>query len=208
LTEPIRTFVALGDSFTGGTDTDSGERWPDHVAQALGPAVRYENLACNGATSAEVEERQLPDALALRPDLVSVVCGANDVLESVRPDVVRYADRLSGIFARLRAESPSAVLLTATCSDLSRFLDLRPRTRARVQDGMRRFNAATRTVAERQGALLLDWALRPETEERRNFAPDGLHLSPAGHRAAAADVLRALTEAGLLAPRASPEKAA
>src|SRR5215210_7102390 len=99
----MTTYVALGDSFTAGLV--AGEpRWADEVARALGPRTRYENLAWIGATSADVEEKQLDRALSLDPDVVTLVCGANDVLESVRPDPAEYATRLGRMFARLRSE--------------------------------------------------------------------------------------------------------
>jgi len=189
----MTTYVALGDSFTAGLV--SGEpRWADQVAQALGPRTRYENLAWVGATSADVELQQLDHALSLEPDVVTLVCGANDVLESTRPDAGAYAERLGRMFARLRAEAPRAAVLTATYPDISRFLDMRPRTRARVEQGMRRFNAACRGVAERHGVALLDGFEDPAAADRDTYAADGFHPSPEGHRRAAAAFLRALRE--------------
>ena len=185
------TYVALGDSFTAGVVT--GEpRWPDEVARALGPDTRYENLAWVGATSADVEHRQLERALELDPDVVTLVCGANDVLESVRPDAADYERRLSRMFARLRADAPRAEVLTATYPDISRFLDLRPRSRARVERGMDRFNDVCRSVARRYGVALLDGSDHPAAEDRATFADDGFHPSPEGHRRAAAAFVRAL----------------
>ncbi len=187
----MTTYVALGDSFTAGLVT--GEpRWADEVARALGPRTRYENLAWVGATSADVEERQLVQALSLEPDVVTLVCGANDVLESVRPDPSAYAVRLSRMFERLRAEVPRAEVITATYPDISRFLDLRPRSRARVEKGMRLFNDACKAVAERHGVSLLDGFDHPAAGERDTYADDGFHPSAEGHRRAAAAFLRAL----------------
>jgi lysophospholipase L1-like esterase len=187
----MTTYVALGDSFTSGLE--SGElRWPDQVAQALGPGVRYENLAWVGATSADVERDQLSRALELDPDLITLICGANDVLASVRPDADTYAERLGRMYARLRDEAPGALLLTATYPDISRFLDLRPRSRARVQRGMRRFNDAARAVAHRHKVALLEYFDDPASDDRDTYAADGFHPSPEGHRRAAAAFLRAL----------------
>jgi lysophospholipase L1-like esterase len=187
----MTTYVALGDSFTSGLE--SGElRWPDQVAQALGPGVRYENLAWVGATSADVERDQLRRALELDPDLITLICGANDVLASVRPDADGYAERLGRMYARLREEAPGALLLTATYPDISRFLDLRPRSRARVQRGMRRFNDAARAVAHRHKVALLEYFDDPASDDRDTYAADGFHPSPEGHRRAAAAFLRAL----------------
>jgi lysophospholipase L1-like esterase len=189
----IRSYVAMGDSFTAGVDDQDG-RWADEVARALGPDTAYANLATVGATSAEVEERQLPEALALRPDVVSLVCGANDVLLSVRPDVDEYAARLGRMFERLGREAPGAVVLTATYPDLSRFLDLRPRSRARVEEGMKRFNDACRRVAASHDVILLEGFDHPATDRRDSFAADGFHPSEEGHQHAAAEFLHVLRE--------------
>jgi lysophospholipase L1-like esterase len=187
----VTTYVALGDSFTAGLV--AGEpRWADEVARALGPDVRYENLAWVGATSADVEHKQLDQALALGPDVVTIVCGANDVLESVRPDAEEYAHRLSRMFARLRRDAPQAEVVTATYPDISRFLDLRPRSRARVQKGMRVFNAACRAVAQSHGIPLLEGSNHPAAADRDTYAADGFHPSEEGHRRAAVEFLRAL----------------
>lgn len=187
----MTTYVALGDSFTAGLVAGES-RWADEVARALGAGTRYENLAWVGATSSDVERVQLERALSLDPDVVTLVCGANDVLESVRPDASAYAARLGRMFARLRAEAPRAAVVTATYPDISRFLDLRPRTRARVEIGMRRFNAACRRVAEAHGVALLEGFDHPATRDRDTYADDGFHPSPEGHRRAAAAFLRAL----------------
>ena len=189
----MTTYVALGDSFTAGLK--SGEpRWADEVARALGPKTRYENLAWVGATSIDVEKRQLERALELDPDVVTLVCGANDVLESVRPDAGAYAERLGRMFTRLRSEAPRAAVVTATYPDISRFLDLRPRTRTRVEEGMRRFNEACRGVAERHGVALLDGFRDPAASDRDTYADDGFHPSAEGHRRAAAAFMRALRD--------------
>jgi lysophospholipase L1-like esterase len=187
----MAVYVALGDSFTAGL-VPGEPRWPDEVARALGPDTQYANLAWVGATSADVEEKQLTRALELGPDVVTLVCGANDVLESVRPDADEYARRLSRMFGRLRRELPNAGVVTATYPDISRFLDLRPRTRARVEQGMRLFNAACRRVAHRHGVALLEGFDHPAASERDTYADDGFHPSPEGHRHAAAEMLRAL----------------
>ena len=188
----MTTYIAMGDSFTAGFQPDT-PRWPDQLAHALGPDVHYENLASVGATSEQVESDQLPRAVALEPDVVTLVCGANDVLESTRPNPDTYAVRLSRMFARLRRAAPSAEILTATYPDLSRFLDLRPRSRARVEKGMSQFNAACRAVAHRHAIVLLEGFDHPAARRRGTFAEDGFHPSPEGHRRAAAEFLAALT---------------
>ena len=185
----MTTYVAMGDSFTAGVDP-SVPRWPDELARSLGGS--YVNLAEVGATSEHVEREQLSQALDLSPDVVTLVCGANDVLLSTRPDPDAYAERLSGMFSRLRRELPGVMIMTATYPDISRFLDLRPRSRNRVERGMRRFNEACRGVARRHHVVLLEGFDHPAASSRATFGADGFHPSAEGHRAAAREFLRAL----------------
>jgi len=185
----ISCYAALGDSFTAGTGSPDGLGWADRIATALrrcNPAFAYRNFAEDGATSADVVG-QVDRALQLEPDLVTVICGANDVLRSTRPDETAYARRLSGIFHRLGLAGPRMIVVTATSPARWDFVPLGPRTRARVEAGMRSFNEITRGVAREHSVPCLDVADHPGLSERDNFATDGLHPSVHGHvRAASA----------------------
>ncbi len=206
----IERYVAVGDSFTAGLEDGDGS-WADALAESLravNPAVEYHNLAVPGAPSDVVAEGQLDAALALRPDLATVICGANDVLLSVRPDIGGYAATLSLMLGRFAAAVPEAVVITATIPDLSRHMPLRPRTRERVTHGMRQLNEATRSVARRHGVLCMEFADHPAAVDRGNYAGDGFHASPEGNRRAADALLRALhTRFGIRTAALEPGRA-
>jgi lysophospholipase L1-like esterase len=190
----IHSYAALGDSFTAGTGCPPGEPWADRLAgtlRALSPGLTYCNFAVEGARSSEVLD-QLGPALQLEPDLVTVVCGVNDVLFSVRPDAAAYARNLTGIVRRLRAALPAVRILTATAPEQWAFLELGPRTRARLERGTRRFNSITRGIARSHGLGCLEVADHPGLAEPENFVADGLHPSADGHRQAAAGFARLL----------------
>jgi lysophospholipase L1-like esterase len=198
LTGPVvRAYAALGDSFTAGRDSIDAERWPDLLAAAMrraNPDLRYENLAVDGATSAEVLDGQVEPALALEPDFVTVVCGANDVLLATRPDVEGYAERFDAILRRLREGAPEAMLVTATAPEGWQFMELRPRTEARLIEATRELNDVTREVAKRYGVLCLPVAGHPALRDPATFSPDGLHPSTAGHRTVARESARYIRE--------------
>jgi lysophospholipase L1-like esterase len=177
-----RCFVAVGDSLSASTDRGS---WADRVATTLRP-IRYVNLAANGATTRDVERRQVGPALTFEPDLVSIVCGSNDMLQSLRPDVAGVAACLARMCARVKKAVPAAGLITATYPDPTRFVQIRPRTAARLQQSNAALNEAIREVASQAGALCLDWAEHPAVFRRDNFAADGFHPAPELHRQAAA----------------------
>lgn len=190
----VTAFAALGDSFTAGRGSGQGERWADRLAAALAgpyPDLRYRNLAVDGATSADVLE-QLPAAVELQPDLVTVICGANDVLLALRPDVAAYERRFSEILERLCGLESAPAIITATAPESWHFLDLRPRTEARFVRALGELNAATRSVAARHGVPCLNVACHPGLTQRENFSDDGLHPSPLGHERAAHEIALSL----------------
>ena len=103
-------YVALGDSYTIGTSVPPAERWPERLVAAVGPpdAPRLElvaNLGVNGATSADLIRGQLPALAGLRPDLVSVLIGVNDVVRGVPP--ATYEANLERILAALLDRLPA-----------------------------------------------------------------------------------------------------
>jgi len=81
------SYLALGDSFTEGLDDlapDGSYRgWADRVAERLAaeqPDFRYGNLAVRGKLLRQITAQQVPAALDLRPDLVSMAGGVNDLM--------------------------------------------------------------------------------------------------------------------------------
>jgi lysophospholipase L1-like esterase len=184
----VRAYAALGDSFTAGRDSIDGDRWADLLAAGMrrsNPELRYENLAVDGATSAEVLELQVGPGLALKPDLVTVICGANDVLLSTRPDVATYAKNFEEILRQLREGAPEAMLVTATAPEGWQFMELRPRTEARLIEATKELNDVTRTAAKRYDVECLPVAGHPALRDPATFSADGLHPSSTGHQTVA-----------------------
>jgi lysophospholipase L1-like esterase len=193
----VRAYAALGDSFTAGRDSIDAERWADLLAAGMrrvNPELRYENLAVDGATSVEVLDRQVEAALALEPDFATVICGANDVLLATRPDVESYAESFDAILRRLREGAPEAMLVTATAPEGWQFMDLRPRTEARLIEATKGLNDVTRATAERYDVLCLPVAGHPALRDPATFSADGLHPSSVGHRLVARESAKYLSE--------------
>lgn len=191
---PIGSFIALGDSFTEGladARQEGGYRgWADRFAEHLAarnPGLRYANLALRGKLLGEVISQQLPVAVAMAPELVSIAAGGNDLL---RPG--GDPDRLAGVFdgavAQLR-EAGSEVLL---------FTGFDPRTfpilrwiRGRVAI----YNMHLRAIADRHGCAVVDLWSMPVLCDRRAWSDDRLHLTAEGHRRVA---LRACEAVGVV----------
>jgi lysophospholipase L1-like esterase len=189
---PFRRYVALGDSQTEGMgdgDDASGLRgFADRLAERLAggdPGFAYANLAVRGRVAAQVREEQLEPALALRPDLATVVAGVNDLL---RPkfDADEVAGHLEAMFAALTAAGTRVATVTfpdpAGLTPLGR--PLTPRALA--------LNARIREAARRHGVALADAAEHPVITDPRLWSPDRLHAGPLGHRRIAEALAHAL----------------
>src|ERR1700754_3554663 len=188
-----RRFVALGDSTTEGLmdplpDGSGFRGWADRLAEvlaALQPDLLYANLAVRGRLARQVRETQLEPALALQPDLVSLLAGLNDML---RPncDVPSVLGELDGIVARLRDSGADVLLFTLP--DPVPINPLAGRAAARLV----RLNEALRDIAARRGTFLVELDRHAVSSDRRLWDEDRLHANPEGHRriaAAAAQVL-------------------
>src|SRR5262249_54931827 len=120
----MTTFTALGDSITLGLGDPlpgGGWRgWASLLAEGL-PAASFHNRATPGAQTVHVGSDQLPRALALRPDVASVVVGVNDTLRAGF-DPVRIEAALAHVVGSLR--DAGAVVLTMRLPDPGRMLRL------------------------------------------------------------------------------------
>lgn len=182
-------FVAMGDSFSSGTEPGVPS-FTDRVAARLA-GWRYANLAEEGARSGDVAERQLPRAAEERPKVVSLVCGANDVVRTTRPQINTFAANFEHV---LRGLGPDARVVTATYPEVGELLPMRARTRERMAAGLEAINSVVRCLSQRYGAVCLELAGHDGTRDPQNFAADAFHPSDAGHRRAARVLAAALTD--------------
>jgi lysophospholipase L1-like esterase len=205
----FRRYVALGDSTTEGLDDprpSGGYRgWADRLAECLAaiePGLLYANLAVRGRRIPQVHAEQLGPALALEPDLVTVVAGLNDVLHR-RYDPAATAGHLEAMLTELRAAGATAA--TFTLPDLSSVVPLARIVRTRLDV----YNEAILDIGARTGAIVLDLASAPITRDPRSWSVDRLHASALGHERIAAGMCDVLglpgsdgTWAEALPPRA------
>lgn len=194
---PWSTYVAIGDSFTEGMSDpdpivpDTYVGWADMVAAALaqtagadGRGFAYANLAVRGRLIDDVVGPQLEAALAMEPDLVSMVGGGNDIL---RPsvDLDAIASRLEEAVIRIRATGAEVLLATPTDTrDAGLFKALRSR------HGIHAANVFT--IAQRHGAHVVNLWGMASLRDWRMWADDRIHLTTQGHQRAAAAALSAL----------------
>jgi lysophospholipase L1-like esterase len=189
-------YVALGDSISVGMGDplpEGGWRgWPALLATGL-PEPQMHNFAVLGAQTADIECDQLPRALALKPDVASVVCGLNDTLRGGF-DPARTGAAVSRVVQALKAQG--AEVLTMRMPDPGAMLGI-PQSLARpLARRMHAVNAALDEVAAEHGTLHFDAAADTEAYQRRNWSVDRLHPNERGHRLIARRFHALLEEAG------------
>jgi lysophospholipase L1-like esterase len=180
-------YVAIGDSSTEGLDDPDGQGgyrgWANRLAALIAAAqpspLLYANLGVRGCSTRQVRDEQLEHAAALRPDLVTLFSGTNDVVAlrfdagAVARDVEQMQRRLIGA---------GATVLGFTLPDLSSVLPLARPIAGRV----RALNDALRSAAAASGAMLVDFAQHPVGSDPRLWSLDRIHANSTGHARIAA----------------------
>jgi acyl-CoA thioesterase I len=136
----------------------------------------------SGATSADVRNAQLGLAVELRPNLVTLSVGPNDITGGV--SILQYERNVQNILETLTTKTPALVVV-----NLLPDLAVTPRFRggphaSRVSRLSVDFNAVLRRLAEAHGAEVVDLyeASRAEVPARPELlSSDGYHPSDAGY---------------------------
>jgi lysophospholipase L1-like esterase len=174
-------YVAIGDSTTEGLDDPDGHGgyrgWADRLAERVAAeqgSVLYANLGVRGRTTRQIRDQQLAPALAMQPDLATVVSGTNDLLR-------RHFDALAvaaDVEAMQRALiDAGATVITFTLPDLTPVMPLARIFRRRVE----RLAEELRRASARSGAILCDLARLEVSTDPRLWSEDRLHANSLGH---------------------------
>lgn len=202
---PWSRYVAMGDSFTEGIgDPEPGlpgghRGWADRLAEELSRGredFRYANLAIRGRLLGAILAEQLEPALALKPDLISISAGGNDL---IRPgsDPDALAESLDDAVGRMSDAGSSVLLFNGPDIRDTPVLGL-------VRGKVAIYNENLRTIAARHDAVVADmWSLRQLTDPHM-WADDRLHFSPLGHHTIAIMALDALNVQHSLVPQLPP----
>lgn len=106
-------YVALGDSLTAGVGATDYERsYPYLLAQKLAfkKNIEFVNLAKAGDMSRDVLTEQLPQVSSLKPDLVTLLIGTNDLHNLI--SLKRFEDNYTEIVSNLKKSGAKIYLLS------------------------------------------------------------------------------------------------
>jgi lysophospholipase L1-like esterase len=196
------SYVAIGDSFTEGVGDDLGDGrlrgWADLVASGLAIAadaqVLYANLAIRGRKLAPIVGEQLDDAIALRPQLLSLNGGGNDIM---RPRI-SIDDVTSQMLSAVRRATDAGMhVLLLSGANPSDNLPAGRTVQRRGDEMARQVRARIAAMAAGDTSFLsrvtfVDNFADEGLRDLRYWSMDRLHLNAFGHARVASNVLTAL----------------
>jgi lysophospholipase L1-like esterase len=170
---PVVAF--LGDSYTGGSDMDSGDghRWPELLSHALGWEEADFAIGGSGYTTAGAQPManrfidRVPDIVAAAPDMVVVAGGANDA--AAAPGEFRAA--VDTVLATLSSQLPDTTIVV-----------LSPFWRTEPPAVVIRMRDALHASATAVDAYFIDVSDLFSGDGRRFIGADGVHPTDEGHR--------------------------
>lgn len=194
------SYAAIGDSFTEGVGDDladgSMRGWADLVALGLAAAharsvpadapFGYANLAIRGRLLGPILDEQLDAAIALKPDLLSLNGGGNDIMRP-KVSVESVADHLAAAVERAMGAGIHVLLLSG--GNPTKHIPLGARIELRGEQ----LAAAVRArVPNGENVTFVDNWADAELTQLRYWSVDKLHLNALGHRRVAGNILKAL----------------
>lgn len=188
-------YAAIGDSFTEGVGDElpdgTTRGWADLAAAGLaaaeGAPVQYANLAVRGRLLQPIVSEQVPQALTLTPPpaLLTFNGGGNDLMRpSVDPQQLLASTERA---VRQVTDAGVRLVLLSGADPTARL----PFGRTVHRRGVA-LTAGLAALAARYGVPFVDAFGDGELRRAGYWAPDRLHLGPAGHRRVASLVLAAL----------------
>lgn len=178
--------IFFGDSVTEGWERRAGSFFPGKA---------YINRGIHGQTTAQMLLRFRADVVALKPRVVVILGGTNDLAGKTGPSSpAMIEDNLASMTELAQANGIQVVL--ASLLPVNDYVE--PRTTHRSPKKIVEINAWIKTFAQRRNAIYLDYfgALVDSTGTlRKDWSDDGLHPNAAGYALMAPLAQKAIEQA-------------
>ncbi|WP_042350797.1 SGNH/GDSL hydrolase family protein [Bacillus massiliigorillae] len=178
-----KNFVAIGDSFTEGIgDEVEGvelKSWAEQFSQLFEPALSLTNLAKRGLIAKEIRSLQLEKAVALQPDLVSIIAGANDILKG-RWNPEEYREEMRLMVSTL-SENGAAIII-ANQPDFSTRLPISDEQKQVVKKQVLKANEIIDSICKDYEVFLMDFWSHPFSNDLTLISKDLVHPNSKGYR--------------------------
>ena len=172
-------YVALGDSLTEGLGaSDYKNSFPYLLTEKLSVkgSVQLYNLARSGATSQDVVVTQLPKVLPLKPDLITLLIGTNDIHNLV--SLKDFESNYRTIVATLKKSEAKIYLFSIPYLGSDKIIYF-PYKFA-LEERTRQFNNVVKKVSSDYGFEYID--LYTVKKSANFYSSDEFHPSDEGYR--------------------------
>lgn len=174
--------VFMGNSITEG--------WRDDF-RGLFPGKSYINRGISGQTTPQMLVRFRQDVVALKPKVVVILAGTNDIAGNTGPSTLYMIEYNLASMAEIAKANGIRVVLASVLP----VYDYRWRPGLEPAPKIVALNAWIKDYAQKNGAVYLDYhsAMRDEKNGMRaELSPDGVHPNEAGYR-----IMAPLTQAAI-----------
>jgi lysophospholipase L1-like esterase len=171
--------------FIGDSITDS---WDDPKYGGFFPGKPYINRGISGQTTPQMLIRFRPDVIALRPKVVVILAGTNDISGNTGPmSLAAIEDNLSSMYDLAHANGIRVVFASVLpISDYDKNKDGQPiiRSKQRPPEQIIALNAWLKKYAAAHGSIYLDYYTATADEKgflKDELSEDGLHPNQKGY---------------------------
>src|SRR5216684_4296131 len=181
-----KRVVFMGDSITDGWGRKYGKFFPDKP---------YVNRGISGQTTPQMLIRFRPDVIALKPKVVVILAGTNDLAGNTGPSTMEaIEDNLTSMAELAKANGIRVVLasLLPVCDYI------KPQTARRPPEKIVELNAWMKDYSAKNGLVYLDYysaMLDDKKMFRQELTYDGLHPNDAGYEIMGPLAEKAIAEA-------------
>ena len=192
-------YVAIGASDTvgvGSSDPANGS-WPARVAARLPAPTSYTNLGVSGSIASQAAREQLPTALSLKPQLVTVWLAVNDLNASV--SAADYGTALRSVIEPL-VRGTGARIFIGSVPDLRTVPAYATQDEAGVLVRINAYNAAITALAAAftDRVVVVDlFTGSAALTSTITVSADGFHPSNDGYKLIADRFLAAIAKSGV-----------
>ncbi|HGH7181704.1 SGNH/GDSL hydrolase family protein [Bacillus cereus] len=177
-----KRFVAIGDSFTEGIgDEVEGialKSWVDHFVQLCVNDIEYVNFAKRGLVTKEIRLQQLEKALTFKPDLVSLIAGANDVLKG-RWNHQAYKNEMEFMIDKL--SKTDADIIIANLPDFTVRLPFSSEKKQVIQEQLLEANDVIRSLSREYKLHHIDFWNHQLVNDNTLWSTDLIHPNSKGY---------------------------
>jgi lysophospholipase L1-like esterase len=177
----MKRVVFLGDSITDG--------WHNPANGGFFPDKPYVNRGISGQTTPQMLIRFRPDVIALKPDVVVILAGTNDIAGNTGPMTLQaIEDNLTSISELARAHGIRVVLASLLpVSDYEKTADGQPRnqTTRRPPEKIKALNEWMKQYAAENKLTYLDYYSAMVDDKgflKDELSNDGLHPNAQGYQ--------------------------